>query len=97
MLLAAIILKGLAEMLLLVMLGQGILYVLAGSGRHQNLVYRMFAAVTAPIMKAARFVTPRFIVDGHIGLVAFFLLAVLWMAAFALKVHFVLEQASRPL
>ena len=97
MLLAAIILKGLAEMLLLVMLGQGILYVLAGSGRHQNLVYRMFAAVTAPIMKAARFVTPRFIVDGHIGLVAFFLLALLWVAALALKVHFVLEQAPRPL
>ncbi len=97
MLLAAIILKGLAEMLLLAMLGQGILYVLAGSGRQSNLVYRMFAAVTAPIMKAARFVTPRFIVDQHIGLVAFFLVAVLWVVAFALKVHFVLEQAPRPL
>ena len=96
-LLAAIIVKGLVEMLLLVMLGQGILYVLAGSGRGQNLVYRMFAAVTAPIMKAARFVTPRFVVDQHIGLVAFFLLAVLWVAAFTLKVHFVLEQAPRPL
>lgn len=95
-LLAAIIVKGLAEMLLLVLLGQGLLYLLAGSGRHQNLVYRMFTAVTAPIVKAVRFITPRFIVDQHLGLVAFFLLALLWLLAFALKVHFVVE-AARPL
>ena len=95
MLLAATIMKGLAEVLLLVMLGQGLLHVLAGSGRKENLIYRMFAIVTAPIMKATRFVTPRFIVDQHIGLVAFFLVAVIWFAALALKVHAVL-QAARP-
>jgi hypothetical protein len=94
MLLAAIILKGLVEMLLLVLLGQGLLYVLAGSSRHQNLVYRMFTAVTAPILKATRFVTPRLIVDQHIGLVAFFLLCVLWVVALALKVHFTLALAG---
>lgn len=94
MLLVAIILKGLVELLLLVMAGQGLLYVLAGAARHQNLVYRMFATVTQPIMKAARFVTPRFIVDQHLGLVAFFLLALLWVAALALKVHFALEQVG---
>ena len=87
MLLFAVILKGLVELLLLVMLGQGLLYVLAGSARQQNLVYRMFATVTAPVMKAARYLTPRFIVDAHIGLVAFFLLVVLWVAALALKVQ----------
>ncbi len=87
MLLFAIILKGLVELLLLVMLGQGLLYVLAGAARQQNLVYRMFATVTAPVMKATRFVTPRFIVDPHIGLVAFFLLTVLWVGALVLKVH----------
>ena len=74
MLLFAVILKGLVELLLLVMVGQGLLFVLAGSARHQNLVYRMFATVTAPIMKATRFVTPRFIVDQHIAFVAFFLM-----------------------
>jgi hypothetical protein len=97
MLLAAIILKGLAEVLLLVLVGQGLLFLFAGSNRHQNLVYRMFATVTAPIMKVARFITPRFIVDQHLGFVAFFLLAVLWVLALALKVHFVLEQGARPL
>ena len=96
MLLAAIILKALVEVALLVMIGQGILFVFAGSSRQQNLVYRMFATVTQPIMKATRFVTPRFIVDQHIGLVAFFLLLVLWVLALALKVHFFLEQGGRP-
>ena len=97
MLLLAIILKALLEVVLLVMLGQGILFVLAGASRHENLVYRMFATVTAPIMKATRFVTPRFIVDQHIGLVAFLLVVILWVFAFALKLHFYLQASgARP-
>lgn len=95
MLLAAIILKSLIEVALVVMIGQGILFVLAGAGRHQNLIYRMFTVVTAPIMKATRFITPRFILDQHIGLVAFFLMVLLWALALALKVHFFLQQAAR--
>lgn len=94
MLLAVIILKGLVEVGLLVMLGQGILFVFAGANRHQNLVYRMFATVTQPIMKATRFITPRFVVDQHIWLVALFLLMVLWVVALALKVHIVLAQGA---
>jgi hypothetical protein len=94
MLLAAIILKGVIEVALLVLLGQGILFVFAGAGRHENLFYRIFATVTQPIMRATRFVTPRFIVDQHIGLVAFFLLAILWLMALALKVHYFVEQAG---
>lgn len=93
MLLLAIVLKGLVEVLLVVMLGQGLLFLLAGSRRHQNLVYKAFATVTAPILKAARFVTPRFTVDAHIGLVAFFLLLLLWVFALGLKVHYTLEAA----
>ena len=95
MFLAATILKGLAEVLLVVLLGQGILYLFAGARRNENFVYRLFATVTAPIMKATRWITPRFIVDQHIGYVAFFLLVVLWVLALALKVHAVL-QAARP-
>jgi hypothetical protein len=91
MLLAAIILKGLVEVALIVMIGQGILFIFAGATRHQNLVYRMFATVTQPNMKATRFITPRFIVDQHLGFVAFFLLVVLWVVAVALKVHFFIE------
>ena len=94
MLLAAIILKALLEVIILVMLAQGLLFVLAGASRHQNLVYRMFTTVTGPIMKATRFITPRFIVDQHIGLVAFFLALVLWVVALALKVHFFIDASG---
>ena len=94
MLLAAIILKGLIEVALLFMVGQGLLIVLAGASRHQNLFYRVFTTVTGPIIKATRFITPRFIVDQHIGLVAFFLLVILWVLAVALKVHFFLEESG---
>ena len=96
MLLAATVLKGLLEVLLLILLGQGVLFIFAGGTRHQNLFYKMFATVTDPILKATRILTPRFIVDQHIGFVAFFLLIVLWVGALALKVHAVLATGVRP-
>ena len=94
MFLFATVLKGLIEVLLLVMLGQGLLYLFAGSRRQENLVYRAFATVTAPIMKVTRLITPRFIVDQHIGFVAFFLLVIAWVLA--LKVQAVLQAAKPP-
>ena len=87
MLLFAIVLKGLVEVLLLVLFGQGVLFILAGGTRHDNMFYKMFVTVTRPIFKATRFITPRFVVDQHLGFVAFFLLAVLWVVALALKVY----------
>ena len=97
MLLFAIVLKGLAELMLLLLLGQGLLFILAGGTRHQNMFYKMFTTLTAPIMKVTRMVTPRFIVDQHIGFVAFFLLVVLWVVALALKINAVVAAAARPL
>lgn len=94
MLFAATVLKALIEVALFALLGQGILYIFAGAGRSQNLIYRMFATVTRPAMKAARLITPRFVLDQHIGLVAFLLLAMLWVAAVFMKVHFFLEQGG---
>ena len=96
MLLAATVLKGLIEVLLLVLLGQGVLFILAGGTRHDNLFYKMFMTVTNPILKATRAITPRFIVDQHIGFVAFFLLLVLWVVALVLKVQAVVAMGVRP-
>jgi len=41
------------------MLGQGLLYVLAGSRRNDNFVYQLFALLTRPVMKVTRVITPR--------------------------------------
>ena len=96
MLFAAIVFKALIEVALLALLGQGILYIFAGAGRHQNLIYRLFATVTRPAMRVARFITPRFVLDQHIGFVAFFLLAMLWIVALALKVQAVAAMGAPP-
>ena len=45
-----IILKGLNEVALMALLGQGALYILAGSKRDGNIVYSMLKTVTAPVM-----------------------------------------------
>lgn len=89
-----VILKALTEVAGVAMIGQGLLYVLAGAQRDRNLVYNLFKAVTSPVMKAVRMITPRVILDQHIGLVAFFLLVVLWVALTAYKIKLVLDSAS---
>ena len=54
---------------------------LAGAKRDQNIVYNLFRTVTSPITRFTRLITPRVILDAHIGLVAFFLLIALALAA----------------
>lgn len=80
-----IILKALVEIAGLTLIGQGLLGLLAGASRHQNFVYQLFAAVTKPVIKAARWIMPRFVADQHIGLVAFFLLFWIWVALIVAK------------
>jgi len=86
-----VILKALTEVAGVAMMGQGVLWVLAGSKRDQNLVYGMFKTLTSPVMKATRWITPRVVLDQHLGLVAFFLLIVLWLGLTVMKIRIVLE------
>lgn len=74
------VLRTLVEVAGLALLGQGVLALLAGKYRHENLFYRVFQIVTRPVIKAARFITPRFIIDAHVPFLAFFLLFWLWIA-----------------
>ncbi len=90
-----VILKALTEVAGLAMIGQGLLYVLAGAKRDQNLVYGIFRTLTSPVMKVTRWITPRIVLDRHLGLVAFFLLIVLWVGLTLMKIKIVLESAPR--
>jgi hypothetical protein len=89
-----VILKALTEVAAVGMLGQGLLYVLAGRRRDQNIVYQLFQTITSPVMKATRFITPRIVLDRHIWLVSVLLLGMLWMALTVLKVKLVIEGAA---
>jgi len=47
----------------------------------------MLKTITAPIMKATRWLAPRFIVDQHIALLAFFFVLLLEVILIVLKVR----------
>ena len=85
-----VILKALTEIAGVAMLGQGVLWLIAGSRRDQNMVYGLFKTLTSPVMKVTRWVTPRIVLDRHLGLVAFFLLMVLWVVLTIMKIRIVL-------
>jgi hypothetical protein len=64
---------------LLSLAGQGATYALArlmGQPPRQNFIYRLFEIVASPIVKPCRYITPRFIPDHRLPLVAFSLLLV---------------------
>ena len=88
-----VILKALTEVAGVAMMGQGVLWVITGAKRDKNLVYGLFKTLTSPVMKATRWITPRVILDQHLGLVAFFLLIVLWLGLTVMKIKLVLENA----
>ncbi len=74
------VIRSLVEVAGLFLLGQGVLYVLAGAGRDRNVVYQLFRIVTRPVIAIVRAITPRVVIDRHLPVVAFFLLFWLWIA-----------------
>jgi hypothetical protein len=79
------VLRTLVEVAGFALLGQGALAVLAGKYREQNLFYRVFRIVTQPVVRAVRFITPRFIIDAHLPMLTFFLLFWLWIVLALVK------------
>ena len=86
-----VVLKALAEIAALALVGQGVLFILAGPQREKNLFYGILRTVTSPVMRAARFLSPRFVLDQHIWLVAFFLVALAWVLLTFVKISLALD------
>jgi hypothetical protein len=63
---------------LLALAGQGVLYVLAGPKREQNLFYTLLRVISKPFTVPMRKVTPRQVADRHVPVVTFFLLLILY-------------------
>jgi hypothetical protein len=79
-------LKLLAEIALLALAGQGVLALLAGAKRDQNLFYQLLQILTRPFVAGARLITPRVVLDRHVPMVAFLLLFFVWVAATTAKI-----------
>ena len=86
-----IILKAINEIALLALLGQGIVFLFAGAKRDTNPIYFIFKTITSPVMKFARMITPRIVIDQHIGWVALFILLLLEVLLIAAKIYFHLQ------
>lgn len=80
-----LILKALTEVAGVAFLGQGILWLIAGAKRGDNLVYKLFQLLTSPVTRVTRLITPRVVLDQHIGMVAFFLVLVIWVGLLVYK------------
>lgn len=78
--------KLLAEIALLALLGQGVLAILAGAKRETNLFYQLLQILTRPFIAGARFITPKVVLDRHVPFVAFLLLFFAWLAATLTKI-----------
>lgn len=91
MLLLASSIKLVAEIALMALAGQFLLGLLAGSKREGNLFYQLLSMVTKPFVTGARWLAPKIVVDRHLPLVAFLVLAFVWIVATAFKVQLCLE------
>lgn len=88
MLLFLSIVKLICEIALMALFGQWVLGLLAGAKRDTNLFYQLLQQVGRPFVVAARFITPRSIVlDRHVPLVAFLVLAFVWIVVTALRIQ----------
>jgi hypothetical protein len=91
MLFAASTFKLIAEVALLALFGQWVLGLLAGAKKDSNLFYQILQIVGKPFVVAARFITPKQIIDRHVPLVAFLLLLFVWVAATLTRIRICLE------
>jgi hypothetical protein len=80
------IVKLLAEIALLAMVGQWVLGLLAGAKKEQNLFYQLLLVLTRPFVAGARLITPRIVIDRHVPLVAFLLMAFVWIGSTLAKI-----------
>ena len=83
--------KLITEIALLALVGQWVLGMLAGQRRNQNLFYQLLQLMGKPFVQVARLVTPKFVLERHLPLVAFLLLAFIWVAVTLTKVNHCLK------
>ena len=73
-----IILKGLAEVIGLMLVAQGLVFALS-FGRHEgNAIYRGIRFLNSPVLRVVRSITPKVVIDRHLPAVALFLIVASW-------------------
>lgn len=92
MLLLLTAIKTVCEIALMSLAGQWLVGLLAGHRREQNFFYQLLGQIGRPFVLLARLISPRKIVlDRHVPLVAFLLLAFGWLVVTALRIQHCLQ------
>lgn len=73
---------------LLALLGQGLLFLLAGAKRDSNFFYKLLQLLSKPFTAAVRFIAPRQVADRHVPLATFLLLLVVYAVVTMEKVGY---------
>jgi hypothetical protein len=80
-------LKGLIELLGVLVLAQEIVRLIS-FGRHQsNPVFRLLTFFSRPVMQLARWISPRLVIERHLPAVALLMLAVVWFCLVLAKAY----------
>jgi uncharacterized protein YggT (Ycf19 family) len=77
---------------LLALVGQGVLYLVAGPRRETNLFYRLLQVLSKPFTVPVRMITPRQVADRHVPIVAFFLLLIAYAVVTFEKINLCVSQ-----
>jgi hypothetical protein len=72
---------------ILALLGQGLLFILAGAKRDTNMFYQLFIIVNKPWTYIAALIAPKQIAKRHHAFVAFCVVAVLYLAVTVAKIE----------
>jgi hypothetical protein len=91
MLTALVLVKLVAEIALMALLGRWVLGMLAGQKRESNLFYQLLDIAVRPFVWTARRVAPRAVLDRHVPLVAFCLLSITWLVVTLWRIQICVE------
>lgn len=72
---------------LLALLGQGLLFVLAGPRRENNFFYKLLQLLSKPFTFVVRKITPNKVADQHVPVVTLFLLALAYIVVTFEKIN----------
>jgi hypothetical protein len=89
-----VVLKGLAEFVGLLLIGQGIVYVLSFGKHDVNGVYKLFRLITSPVVRSVRVITPSKVSDKHVPFVALILVFWIWVFMSYLKFSMMVGQGA---
>ena len=71
----------------LLLAGQGLLWLISGAKAGNNLFYQIFQLVNKPWVWAARWIAPKQVADHQMPIVAFFVVGVLYAAVTLAKIE----------